>query len=204
MQLKEQNEYEQVFAEKTGISFNKFYSKYYSKLVWQIRQYKIDANDAEELANQAFMDSLQKIDSYNNTWHYSTWLFTIGKTVALQYKKKSKLELVLDANETDSEGDDNTQSKLSYFLNMKQDNTEDVLNSQNATVQKYNITMTEISKLKPIYKPFIELSYIDGKSYEEISEIMNVDLQTVKNRIHHGKLKLKSSTKSKFKYVYNY
>ena len=73
--------------------------------------------------------------------------------------------------------------------------------SQRMTTLKYEETLREISKLDPKYKRIIELSDIQGKSYNEICAILEIELGTVKNRLHHGRLRLENKLKEKFRLV---
>lgn len=197
VQENSQKSYEQKFTEKTGFTFNEFYQKYYHKLVWHIQKFKITELDAEGIASTAMMQGLEKIDKYNPQYHYSTWLFTIGKHLALQYKIDNKKEVLVDTTGDYSEDNNSYQ----YYLNSKIDNSVEDFESQTITTQKYQETLIELSKLDNKYKEYIELCDIQGKTYDEICEIMDVKLQTVKNRLFHGRLKIQKNTKNKFKSI---
>lgn len=193
--------YEQLFHEKTGHVFNEYYKKYYIKLVWIVQKMNINQIDAEDIANRAFMQSLNKIEVYNPQYQYSTWLFDIGKKMAYQFKKdEKKAHIYVDMSEPDERSDDfNT---INAYLRTKIDSYDDnVLDTSEITKKKYDITMRVISNLKPIYKDIIELSDIQGRTYNEICQIMNVDLQTVKNRLHHGRKKIEGSVRDTFKRI---
>jgi RNA polymerase sigma-70 factor (ECF subfamily) len=202
MELRRTNAYEKLFEEKTGHTFNKFYTKYYTKLIWYIQKYNITQLDAEGIASQAFMQSLEKIEQFNQKNHYSTWLFSIAKNLALQHKIDSKKEILVDTSCESS--DDNAFNAFQYYLNSKIDNNiENDISFDNITNEKYNITLKEISKLDFKYKQYIELCDIQGKSYDEISQILGVKLQTVKNRLHHGRIKIIKNTQLNFKNILN-
>lgn len=207
--------YEQQFLEKTGKDFNTFYAKYYKKLVWIIQQMNINSIDAEGLTNDAFMQALNKIEMYNPQYHFSTWLFDIGKKMAYQYKKdQKKREILVDTNGDGSDEDDNTYDPVQNYLRTKIDSSQEEYNSHNISNIKYAETLKEIANLDPKYKRIIELSDIQGKSYNEICEIMGEELgsaegktkeqvyaqhlQTVKNRLHHGRLRLEKALEEKF------
>lgn len=190
--------YEQQFFDKTGKDFNTFYKKYYNKLVWIIQRMNINSIDAEGLTNDAFMQALNKIEMYNPQYHFSTWLFDIGKKMAYQYKNDAKKrEILVDTSTDDSDENDPIQ----YYLKNKMDSVYVDTTSQKLTNIKYTETLKEISKLDPKYRRIIELSDIQGKSYNQICEILGIELGTVKNRLHHGRLRLENNLKEKFKLV---
>jgi RNA polymerase sigma-70 factor (ECF subfamily) len=189
--------YEQIFQEKTGQSFNKFYNKYYTKLVWQLRKLNITDLDAQGLANDAFMQSLEKIEQYNPAYNFSTWLFTVGRNLALQFKKDNSKIILVDTSDNTQE--DKAVSGMNYYLNMKIDNSTEVIENQNITLKKYDIALKNIASLDVKYREYIELCDIQGKSYDEICDLLGVELQTVKNRLHHGRKKIELQTQKQFK-----
>lgn len=201
--------YEEKFKEITGYDFNVYYAKYYPKLVWNIQGIKITELDCEEIANEAFMESLLKIHQYNPVYQYSTWLFTIAKRLAYQYKKNHAKEILVDlaAENTD---DDANYDPIHSYLKHKMDTSEDTIHQ---TIEygtkmgvKYKETLKEISKLDVKYRTIIELSDVQGKTYNEICDILGEELgktpeqrlQTVKNRLHHGRLRLEKNLREKF------
>lgn len=65
MELKNEKKHTDNFKESTGLNFNEYYTKYYPKLAYTIGKFNINSIDAEAIANEAFMRSLEKIDQYN-------------------------------------------------------------------------------------------------------------------------------------------
>ena len=217
LQVVKTKSYEEIFFEKTGKDFNTFYKKYYNKLVWLIQRMNVNSIDAEALANDAFMRSLDKIETYNSQYHYSTWLFDIGKKLTYQYKKDQKKRELSTDMMSDGDMDNSCYDPIQYYLKNKIDTFQTEFDNQKIINKKYLETLREISKLDPKYRKIIELSDIQGKTYNEIVNILGADLgaannkteaeiyaqrlQTVKNRLHHGRIRLENNLKQKFKYI---
>lgn len=200
MELKNEVCLKKTLEEKTGKKFETLYAKYYPKLTWIIQKMNINKIDAESLANTAFIKSLQKIDQYDNKYHYSTWLFNIGKNLAYKFKTDEAKTICVDTSK--SNNDDETKS-FQYYLNTQIDETNDTISYEDMHNLKYEETLKEISKLSPKYKAIIEMCDIYGMSYNEIVESTGESLQTVKNRLHHGRKKIQSNLKNKFDYIVN-
>jgi RNA polymerase sigma factor (sigma-70 family) len=214
--------YEQQFLNKTGKDFNTFYKKYYNKLVWIVQRMNINQIDAEDITNRAFMQALDKIEMYNPQYHFSTWLFDIGKKMAYQFKKDEKKKEILVDTTTESDENDNSFDPIQMYLKNKIDMYVDVEELSPVTSKKYTETLKEISRLDPKYRRIIELSDIQGKTYNEICDIMGEELcpagpqkseaqvqaqrlQTVKNRLHHGRLRLEANLRDRFTLIlHNY
>lgn len=190
--------FEAQFLEKTGLNFNEFYKKYYSKLVWKISQMNITSLDAEDIANRAFIQSLNKIEMYNPQYNFSTWLFDIAKKMAYQYKKDSSRMIAVDVMSEDSDSDEAYNPIQGYLIHKTADDYYHNLDNEVLLQKKYKATLKEISKLDPKYRTIIELCDIHGKTYNEICDALGVNLQTVKNSLHHGRMKLEKNLREHF------
>lgn len=205
--------YEQKFESVTGQNFNKFYNKYFPKLVWKIQSLNINKLDAEDLANMAFIQSVDKIDQFdpeskNSKYNpekpeeqFGTWLFIIGINLGRKFKKDNSKTLIVDINDNSSSEDDYANNAMQYYINAKIDELDIDLDSQNITRLKYIETLKEIEKLGPKYKTVIKLCDIDGHSYNEICDMLGMNLQTVKNRLFHGRTKIQNNLQKKFDYI---
>jgi len=198
MELTEELCLKKQFEQKTGKKFDDYYLKFYPKLIYTVQKMNINQIDAEDIANQAFIKSLQKINQYKPEYEYSTWLFRIGINIANKFKNDSTKTILVD---TSASGNEDDVSGLQYYLNTQIDETNDDQSYETMHDLKYNETLKEISELSPKYKNIIEMCDIYGLSYNEITEETGETLQTVKNRLHHGRKKIKSKLKNKFNYI---
>lgn len=200
MKSKNELSFTKIFKEKTGKEFDTYYKKYYPKLTWTIKNLNINDIDAESIANEAFIRSLEKIEQYKPEYQYSTWLFNIGKNIAYKFKKDEAKTICVDISK--SNVDDNVAS-FQYFLNTKIDETNTNISYEDVHSIKYEETLKEISDLSPKYKDIIEMCDIYGLTYNQIVDETGESLQTIKNRLHHGRKKIKNKLKNKFEYVVN-
>lgn len=194
--------YEQKFKESTGLEFNKYYNVYYKKLVFFIKKFGINEIDAESIANEAFIKSIDKIDQYDVGMKYGPWLYQIAKNLTLQFINSNKKTVLVDYNSDNDDEFESSQNALKFHINKKNDNINDNISYDNIMSKKYEATLSEIQKLNNKYKTIIIMRDIQGHTYEYISESLNMSLQTIKNRLHHGRLKLKRSLKYKFEKIY--
>lgn len=61
-----------------------------------------------------------------------------------------------------------------------------------ATEDEYN-TRVAFEKLSPIYRDVLYLNDVEGKTYVEITKILNIPLGTVQSRVHRARAQLKKS-----------
>jgi RNA polymerase sigma-70 factor (ECF subfamily) len=148
------------------------------------------------------MKSLDKIDSFDPKYTYKTWLFTIAKRLALQHKIDQKKIINVDVNESSQNDSGEYENRNILITQEEVDDPNETVEYEKHVAMKYNATLAEISKLDIKYRRFLELYNIEGKSYNEIVEIMGVPLQTVKNRLHYGRNKITKIINNKIpKYI---
>ena len=80
------NKYEKLFKEITGYDFERYYIEYRPKLTWYLAsRYTKDVDKAEDFANQAFMQALEKIETYNSEKSkLITWLTKIAINLVIK------------------------------------------------------------------------------------------------------------------------
>lgn len=182
---------EKLFYEKTNQTFTDFYKKYHEKMVWYLMKMVNDVNFATEVADESMIESLEQIEKYNETkGHVSTWFFTNARHLMLAHlKSKQRLltSYLFEGEEGNSVGDnltyDDTCSE-DYYINL---------------TKKIDIVKSTIHSLDDIYRHPLMLCYIDGLSYKEIADYLNINLNTIKSRIRNGKILLKQVLEHDFK-----
>jgi RNA polymerase sigma-70 factor, ECF subfamily len=135
-------------------------------------------HEAEDIAQEAFIRAYVNIKSFNQDLKFSTWLFRIATNLCIDRLRKKKPDYYLDAEVAGTEG-------LTMYSHISSDSplpeTEVESLELQETVQK------EILKLPEKYRSAIVLKYMEDMSLNEISEILDLPLGTVKTRIHRGR-----------------
>ncbi len=133
---------------------------------------------AADLTQDIFLKVFSKLSFYNFKYKFSTWIYSMSHNHLIDYYRKKKN---LSFTSFSSSGDGNVEFKD------KDGNTgEEVLNN---TEQKEEI-WNAVEKLPPEYKELIVMRYINELKYNEISEILNIPMGTLKNKIFRAKKKL--------------
>ncbi|AFN74972.1 RNA polymerase sigma-E factor [Melioribacter roseus P3M-2] len=127
-------------------------------------------------------------DSYREFAKFSTWIYTIAGNLAKNELKRRRRRSILSL--TNSDEDKQIQVEDKSFLP-----PDRITDSQ----IKNDIIQKALMKIKPVYRQMVILRDIQGLSYEEIAEITNVSLGTVKSRINRGRNQLQKLLKN----IYN-
>lgn len=143
---------------------------------------------AEDLSQETFVKVLNAIDSYRPEFKFSSWVFKIANNAAIDHLRRRELDtLSLDG----SPHADTAESVEATALQIG-DSAESPLEEVEAKELGGAIEVG-IGQLRPEYRTCILLRHVEGRSYEEIAEIMNLPLGTVKTYIHRARNELRIS-----------
>ncbi len=144
--------------------------------------------ETEDLVQEAFIKAFSSLASFNDDYAFSTWLYRIAINNCIDHFRKKKLKtLSIDKPITMKNGD------------IKREFSDGTYRPDKSLLskEKDKIIDDAIECLPPKYRTPIVLRHKEDKSYEEISQIMNIPLGTVKARIFRAREMLKKQLKHK-------
>lgn len=138
--------------------------------------------ETEDLVQETFIKAFRALESYNDQYAFTTWLYKIAYNNCIDSIRKRKLKTSpLDKPIRTKEGevqqqirDDSTSPEHHYLY-----------------TEKKKILDECTQKLPESYRDVIVLRHQEDRSYEEIAEIIDVPLGTVKARIFRAREMLK-------------
>ncbi|MGH9452957.1 MAG: RNA polymerase sigma factor [Terriglobia bacterium] len=137
-----------------------------------------DQAEAEDLAQEAFMQLFRKIGTFRGESAFSTWLHRLVVNVVLMHLRKKGIQQV-SLDETDSSQE--APVKREYG-----DDDRWLLGSLD------RITLTNaIEQLPHGYKTIFILHDVEGYEHNEIAQIMNCSVGNSKSQLHKARLKLR-------------
>lgn len=131
----------------------------------------------EDLEQEVFVKVWKNQDKYEEKGNFKTWINTIAKNLSKDYLKSADKKVQINST-ADEE-----------VLNSIKDNKATPDGTLMAKIRQKRIIQA-IDSLKPKLKEVIMLYDIEGYSYEEIAEKLNVPMGTVKSRIYNAKKEL--------------
>ena len=137
--------------------------------------------DAADVTQEVFLKVWKHLPSFRGESSFSTWLYRLTSNAAIDFLRREKRqsgpgEVSLDDEETYVEPVDPspTPQRLAENLELRQ-----------ALAQG-------LEKLSPEHRQVLLLRELQGLSYEEISDTLELDLGTVKSRIARAREKLRN------------
>ncbi|MGV3666707.1 MAG: RNA polymerase sigma factor [Leptospira bouyouniensis] len=146
--------------------------KRYQGMVYsQARKAFLSEEEAEDFTQEVFIKAYESLSLFRGEAQFSTWLFQIAKFRLTKVNKK-KTHLITDWTDDVTTLADNSKPSLVDVLDKEE--THDILHSL-------------IAKLPKSYQLPILLHYFENKPLKEISNDLNIKLNTIKSHISRGK-----------------
>ena len=164
-------------------AFNDLVRKY-EKQVYNFA-YRLTGNydDANDVAQDAFLRVFNAIGTFRGDASFSTWLFRITTNVFLDGRKRAKAH---------------PHTSLDEYLELEESRVARQIEDPSPTpeavleeAERTQLLQNAIGSLPEYQRAMVTLYHGQQKSYEEIAEIMDLPLGTVKSRLNRARLSLK-------------
>jgi len=191
--LRVENDEDGQLVESTQLgrrdSFDALVEKYYKKIYNLAYRYVGDPEEANDLSQEIFTAAYQNLKKFRGDAKFSTWLFQIatnrGKNRFKYLKRRGYF-----TSKSQSEGDDERETQQREVPDFST-NPETML----AGKQIQKIVQDAINELDPDHKEIVILRDIEGFSYEEIAQVLNLPEGTTKSRLHRARMVVKEKLK---------
>ncbi|PJG84919.1 RNA polymerase sigma factor RpoE [Conservatibacter flavescens] len=158
-------------------AFNLLVSRYQNKLAGLLTRY-VSPNDIPDVVQESFIKAYRSLDSFRGDSAFYTWLYRIAVNTAKNYltaqgRRPPNEDILAEEAETYEAGthlrDVETPENLMLSAELKK------------------VVFSTIENLQEELKTAITLREIEGMSYEEIAEIMDCPVGTVRSRIFRAR-----------------
>jgi len=142
---------------------------------------------AEDLSQDTFVKVLNALDSYRPEYKFSSWIFKIANNVAIDQLRRRELNTL----SLDGAPDARTAEDIEATALQATDRAETPL-AELESRELGALIEEAVARLRPEYRSCILLRHVEGRSYEEIAETLDLPLGTVKTYIHRARLELRA------------
>ncbi|MEO6034346.1 MAG: sigma-70 family RNA polymerase sigma factor [Verrucomicrobiota bacterium] len=169
-------------------AFEELVEKYKQPVMNVVQRMLRDPTEAEDLAQNVFVQVYKSADRYKATAKFSTWLFTIARNLSLnELRRRSRHPA--DSLE-DSQADSENHPARQYEDVKTFSPIENTL--QNELEQKVQQALRELPENQ---RTALVLCRQDELSYDDISEVLGCSLSATKSLIHRARETLKEKLK---------
>ena len=173
-------------VEGRELAYRELLSRYQGPVFSLIYRMVRDRDVAEDLAQETFIRAFNALDRYNPSYKFSNWIFKIANNHTIDHIRKRKLDTVSmhgSPHATSEEEEARTSLALESGIESPQDYVE--------ARELGERIEAAIGELRPEYRTVVLLRHVEGYSYEEIAEITDYPLGTVKTYLHRARVELK-------------
>ena len=147
-----------------------------------------DSALAEDVTQEAFVRAFDRLETYDFSYRFSSWLFKIAYNLSVDELRRKKLDTVSIHGAPDATTQEEQEATAVTPVAQDEDPEE-----RFEARQLGEEIEAAIGELRPDYRTAVVLRHIEGRSYDEIAEIMEIPLGTVKTYIHRARKELQGS-----------
>jgi len=167
-------------------AFREILSRYERPVFSLVFRMVRDRTLAEDLAQEAFIRAFNAIGSYKTSYKFSNWIFKIANNHTIDHLRRKKLDTVsIDGSPHATSAEEASQSSI--VIESRDENPAEYVEHRELGTQIEGA----IGELREEYRTVILLRHVEGYAYDEIAEIMDLPLGTVKTYLHRARGELK-------------
>jgi len=149
--------------------------RYQTKLSHYLRKFIRSSDELEDVLQEVFIKTYRNLYGFDIDKKFSPWIYRIAHNEAINHLKKYSKEILIIT-------DDEWALAGERFL----------IKSSSEQLMNHHDVALGLTKLREKYRTPIILYFFEGKSYEEISDILQIPVSTVGVLIMRGKNLLKN------------
>lgn len=162
--------------------FGVLISRYESKLLRYIRRLGVaNVEDRADILQDIFIKVYRNLHAFDQDLSFSSWIYRIAHNETMSWFRK---RMVRPENTLIGEGDD----VVARMESMEADAESELIKAEDAETVR-----NAVKTLRPQYRDMLVLYYLENKTYEEISDILEVPIGTVGTYMHRAKKELRTS-----------
>ncbi len=138
-----------------------------------------NSHDAEEVTQEAFIRAFLKLDTFQQNSQFFTWLYRIGFNIALTRRRRLRPKVSLDQRR-ESIGDDAIDPGPTIDAGLMTDDS-------------IALVRGALARLTDQHREILVLREMEDATYEEIAEILQLSIGTVRSRLNRARKNLRTA-----------
>ena len=165
-------------------AYDELIRRYQERIYATIYHMTSNHEDANDLAQDSFIKAYQALKSFKGGSSFYTWLYRIAVNKTINFLKQRKNRVHMSLNDLDFNTENNPD--LVALISDKTPRREAGLNELS---EKLNAALLKLSEP---HRVVVVLHDVQGQSHEEIAEIMDCNIGTVRSRLFYARQQLQS------------
>jgi RNA polymerase sigma-70 factor, ECF subfamily len=141
-------------------------------VVFRVAARIVGPHDAEDVSQDAFLRAFHRLDQYRGTATFRTWLLQITQNTALNVLARTRRRPTEPADESPETPDRDPLGQPVTELERR---------------ERQQRLELKLGALRPEYRSLLVLRDLEGLSYNEIADVLEMPLGSVKGRLHRAR-----------------
>jgi RNA polymerase sigma-70 factor (ECF subfamily) len=155
--------------------YGDLYERYYGRILNYAYRRTLDVAIAEEITSNVFFNALGGLPNYEHRGKFGAWLYRIaGNEIRLNWRAKRRRP------------DDNANWRADYTRVRFAANRAATAEEIEEQAQQFAKLHEALCRLPERYQSVLALRYFEGLSYEEVADVLEKKIGSVKSLIHRG------------------
>jgi len=165
-------------------AYDELVRRYQERIYATVYHMTSNHEDANDLAQEAFIKAFQALKSFKGGSSFYTWVYRIAvnKTINFLKQRKNKSQISLNDLDFNAEHDPDLVALISEKTPRREINLVELQEKLNGAMQK----------LSEPHRLVVTLHDVQGLSHEEIAEIMDCNIGTVRSRLFYARQQLQA------------
>jgi RNA polymerase sigma-70 factor (ECF subfamily) len=161
-------------------AFGVLVRRYQDRLFHTVYRLVENAEDAQDVVQEAFLHAYQSLDSFKGDSLFFTWLYRIAVNTAISLRRKRRVVLSIDGAKNGEAGtepaDPSDLTRPGHGLEQQE---------QQGRIQR------ALARLSPEHRAVLVMKDMEGQKYETMAEVLQVPIGTIRSRLHRARLELR-------------
>ena len=162
-------------------AFGRLVQRYQDRLFNTMVHVVSGDEDARDVVQDAFVQAFVKLDTFQHTSAFYTWLYRIAFNVAASHRRRRRPSLSVEETREQA-GREPVDGHIGPEERAEQE-------------ERCRQVRQAIAALSEDHREVLVLREIDGCCYETIAEILELPVGTVRSRLHRARLQLREQLK---------
>jgi RNA polymerase sigma-70 factor (ECF subfamily) len=163
-------------------AFSLLVQRYQGRLYPTIARLVGSADDAEDILQDAFVRAYEKLDQFQGDSSFYTWIYRIAVNLALSGHRRRRVR---------SAPPPSRLRPASRGAHPADESAEADPAAPLERAERERLVRAALDRLGPEHRAVVVLKDFDGRRYEEISEMLDIPVGTVRSRLHRARCELR-------------
>lgn len=171
-------------------AFGKLVKRYQNKVLFLAYDLIGNYTDAQDVAQNTFLQAFQKISYFRDESSFSTWIYKVATNAAIDFQrsKKRRRSVFIEQSKYDE-----PREHGSIIENIEDPEPPIIKSIENSDLKRF--ISQAVEQLSPQQRAAFVLKFFHDKSTDEIAKIINCDPVTVRGHLLRATIKLRKKLK---------